>query len=369
MKLLVLAQTPPPLHGQSLMVQTLVEGLPTYGIALRHVNLALSRDAADIGRWRPGKIGWTLVGVLHAVIGRARFRCDTLYYVPAPPGKRGALYRDWIVMLFSRAFFRRTVLHWHAAGLGEWLETKATPLERVVTRALLGRADLAIVLATALRSDGDTLRARRVAVVPNGIADPDPVAPAPPASRPCRVLFLGLCSEAKGLFATIAAVIAANRREQKVELQPAFVLMVAGPFANDAEAARFHALAATHPQEIRYAGIAGAEEKKRLFEACHCLCLPTQYAAEAQPLVLLEALAHDRPIVATRWRGIPEVVSAEVGHLVDPGSGDTLGDALRAIRTHPPPPGICRARFLDHYTKQRHLATLAAALSSLDSGR
>ncbi len=41
MKLLILAQTPPPLHGQSAMVRTLVDGLPAPGVALHHVNLPL----------------------------------------------------------------------------------------------------------------------------------------------------------------------------------------------------------------------------------------------------------------------------------------------------------------------------------------
>ena len=56
MKLLVLASTPPPVHGQSVMVAAAVRGLPTDGIELEHVDLKLSRDAADIGRWQPGKL-------------------------------------------------------------------------------------------------------------------------------------------------------------------------------------------------------------------------------------------------------------------------------------------------------------------------
>ncbi len=367
MKLLILAQTPPPLHGQSVMVRTLVDGLPAQGIAVHHVNLALSRDPGDIGRWRPGKVVATLSAALRAIAARFRHGCDTLYYVPAP-GKRGALYRDWLVMLLCRPFFSKLVLHWHAAGLPEWIEHQGTLVERGITHALLGRADLAIVLAYALRADGHKLHAHRIAVVPNGIADPGPVTLAAATRTPCRVLYLGLGSEAKGLFATIEAVGEANRREHAPEAQPAFVLTVAGPLADAPTAARLHALTAAFPFTVHYAGVATAAVKRRLYEECHCLCLPTRYEAEAQPLVLMEALAYDRPIVSTRWRGVPSVVSSEVGKLVEPGSGDALADALRAIRAQPPSPGVCRARFLDHYTEERHLATVAAALRSLDSG-
>src|SRR5690606_24891485 len=56
--LLVFAHTPPPVHGQSLMVQTLVDGLPSVApqIVLHHVNPRLSRNTSDIGRWRPTKL-------------------------------------------------------------------------------------------------------------------------------------------------------------------------------------------------------------------------------------------------------------------------------------------------------------------------
>ena len=370
MKLLVLAQTPPPLHGQSLMVRTLVDGLPAQGIEVHHVNLRLSLDAADIGRWRPLKIWHTLSGAVRAVIARFRHGCDTLYYVPAPP-KRGALYRDWLVMLICRPFFPRLVLHWHAAGLGPWLDMRITRLERALSRAALARADLALVLADHLHGDGAKLFARRIVVVRNGIADPGPPPPPPPA-EPFRVLFLGLCSEQKGLFFAADAVVEANRRQPAAggDAPPAFVLTAAGPFENEAAAARFAALAAQHPAALRHAGIVSGADKEKLFAECHLVCLPSRYPAEASPLVLLEALARDRPILATRWRGIPEIVSADIGRLVSPASAETISEGLveglLALRAAPPDRGRARSRFLARYTTARHLASLAAALRTLE---
>ena len=243
MKLLVLAQTPPPLHGQSLMVRTLVDGLPAHGVALHHVNLRLSHDAADIGRWRPAKIFAVLGGSLRAVAARFRHGCDTLYYVPAP-GKRGALYRDWVVMLLCRPFFRRLVFHWHATGLGEWLASRATAPERWITQLLLGRADLSIILAEALRGDAVALHAKKISVVANGIADPLDGAepPSRPRAEPFQVLFLGLCSEEKGLFATAEAVLAANQATGRT----AFTLTGAGPFPDAETERRFNSLAAAN---------------------------------------------------------------------------------------------------------------------------
>lgn len=365
MKLLVLAQTPPPVHGQSVMVQALVHGLPRVGVPVHHVNLRLSQDSQDVGRWRIGKVFTTLGSALRTIHARFTQHCDTLYYVPAPPGKRGALYRDWALMFFCRPFFRRCVLHWHAVGLGEWLHESATGFERVITRILLGRADLAIVLGDALRSDAEQLRPRRIAVIPNGV--PAPPAPGPaPQPRPFRLLFLALCSEEKGLFAAAASVLETNRRCGSSDASPAFVLTAAGPFDRSDTADRFHRLCGEHPNVFRHAGTVTGPAKSALFADTHAFVFPTRYAAEGMPLVALEALAHDRPIIATNWRALTDVVTPDVGLLTPPGNDAALAAALLRMRDHPPPPKACRTRFLNHFTLERHLAALATALRALD---
>jgi glycosyltransferase involved in cell wall biosynthesis len=363
MKLLVLAQTPPPLHGQSLMVQTLVDGLPAHGIPVHHVNLGLSRDSADIGRWRAGKAFALLAACVRAVAARFRENCDTLYYVPAP-GKRGALWRDWTVMILCRPFFKRLVLHWHASGLDEWLATRATTPELGLTRLLLGRADLSIVLAESLRADAAALTPRRIAIVPNGIADPGEPPAVRPEARPFQVLFLGLCSEEKGLFTAASAILAANRAAHAPKAEPRFVLVAAGSFPDFATGSLFEELCRQHPAAVRYAGPVHGAEKTRLFRTSHCFCLPTRYPAEGQPLVLLEAMAHDLPVAATHWRAIRDTVPAGTDLLPPDAEPEVLAELLAKIRRNPVP-GTLRSHYLAHFTLDRHLQTLAAALTTV----
>jgi glycosyltransferase involved in cell wall biosynthesis len=364
MKLLVLAQIPPPLHGQSMMVRTLVEGLPAQGIPVHHVNLSLSRSAADIGRWRLGKVAALIDACLHTVATRLRHGCDTLYYVPAP-GKRSALYRDWLVMLLCRPFFKRLVLHWHGAGLGEWLRVRATAPERKLTHFLLGGADLSIVLSPSLGADAEALGAKSVAVVANGIDDPCPdFTGRRRADRECSVLFVGLCSEEKGLFAAAEAVLAANRLTS--DSKSRFTLTAAGPFPDPKTARRFHDLCTRHP-ELRYAGPVHDAEKRALFQASHLFCLPTRYGPEGQPLVLLDAIAYDLPIVATRWRGIPCMLPPQAV-LIEPGDAVALTNALIRLQGIPPDDGHFRQHFLAQFTSARHLQALVSALHAFQLG-
>ncbi|HEX7652068.1 MAG TPA: hypothetical protein VF607_01095, partial [Verrucomicrobiae bacterium] len=116
MKLLVFAHTPPPHHGQSYMVQLMLEGFggdtrrgaapaPAYGIECYHVNARFSRGLEDIGEFQGAKLLLIFWFCLQAIWLRHRYGVDNLYYVPAP-GKRVALYRDWLVMFICRPFFK-----------------------------------------------------------------------------------------------------------------------------------------------------------------------------------------------------------------------------------------------------------------------
>jgi len=364
MKLLVLAQTPPPVHGQSVMVQALVEGLPPLGIPVHHVNLGLSRDAADIGRWRMGKVFALGSAIGRAIAARFRHDCDTLYYVPAP-GKRGALYRDWLVMLLCRPFFRRLVLHWHAAGLAEWLTQHGTGLERAVTRRLLGGADLAIVLGESLRPDALALHAKRIAVVRNGIVDPCPGFVRVPrsASAGLNVIFVGLCSREKGVFSAAQGILDANRR--RASGQPLVCLTAAGDFADADCAHRFQEIAAQSAGAVRHAGFVSGERKEALFAQADALVFPTRYPYETQGLVVAEALAFDLPVITTRWRAVHEGLPTRHVHFVEADAPGQIADALDAIGAAAPPNGALRAHFLAHFTREQHLAELKRTLQSL----
>ena len=343
------------------MVQTLVEGLPKIApdIEVHHVNLSLSDSAADIGRWQPGKLWSAWLAARRAIAVARRHDCDTLYYVPAP-GKRIALWRDIFILSQVRPIVPKLVLHWHASGLGQWLETSATALERRLAHAVLDRADLSIVLAPSLQTDADRFRPQSVAIVPNGIADP--LAKGPTLTRPAptadriNVLFVGLGNAAKGLFTTLEAIAAG----------PASLhLTFAGNFESPADATRFRELAAPLGDRVRHLGFVSGSAKTQLFRDSHVLAFPTHYAHEAFPLVLLEALGADLPIVTTRWRAIPELLPKNYPYFVDPFAPNSLAATLVNAATTPEATPPLRAHFLGHFTQTHFLQSCARKLRDL----
>jgi glycosyltransferase involved in cell wall biosynthesis len=411
MKLLVFAHTPPPHHGQSYMVRLMLDGFggdqrrrPAssgaagngLGITCYHVNARVSKELEDIGDFRLSKLFLLFAYCVQAIWCRFRYGVRTLYYIPAP-GKHSALYRDWMVMFLCRPFYKRIILHWHAAGLAKWLETSTQFRSRAFTYNRLKDVDLSIVLSRYNRADAEKLFPQRIRVVSNGIPDPCPafereILPrrrarqaarkkiaagveldaadhANAGSRPevFQVLYLAHCTREKGLFDCISGVLKANEKlaaAGKFRLE----LRIAGNFVTDAERDEFNRIAALPEcvNCIHYFGfISGAEKDKALREA-DLFCFPTYYQNENQPVNLIEAMAYGLPIITTRWRSLPELLPAGNLGLVDICAPEQIADALVASLTAEASE-LIRELFLRHFTLEQYLAGLAAAFESIES--
>ncbi|MGA3163609.1 MAG: glycosyltransferase [Verrucomicrobiota bacterium] len=412
MKLLVFANVPPPHHGQSYMVQLMLNGFggdhrwgrrkttveppSRFGIECYHVDARLSRDSKDIGKFRGGKIFLIFWYCLQAIWCRFRYGVDNFYYVPAP-GKRVALYRDWLVMLFCRPFFKNVILHWHAAGLAEWLETSVQIRSRTVTYRLFKPVNLSIVLSRFNFADAEKLLSRRICVVNNGIPDPCPdfatsvqprrrarfaahgkllanerldaqeTAAAGGDPQIIKVLFLAHCSHDKGLFATVEGVMTANRQLAARGSVVRMKLTIAGNFVTARERVEFDRLvqAREYAETVEYLGFVSGAEKRRILSEADLFCFPTCYFGENQPVNFIEAMAFGLPIVTTRWRSLPEMLPQDYPGFVDPKSPGQIADALQRLAGMDLAESL-REMFVRCFTLEHHLANLAEAIHSVE---
>jgi glycosyltransferase involved in cell wall biosynthesis len=392
MKVVVFAHTPPPFHGQSYMVKLMLDGLQTDRKALQiyHVDAKLSDSTEAIGRFKWAKLFLLLKYCFKAWWYRLAGQADTLYYIPAP-GKRPALYRDWIVMSFCRPIFKKLIFHWHAVGLGEWLEQKAKPWEKWVTHRLLDRATLSIVLSEFASNDAMRLSPRKIDILPNGIPDPCPDFDGSVLSERQRrfreraegnqttftVLFIGACSAAKVLFATLDAVALINQRFGARSAPVLIRLIVAGEFVSAEDQRRFKkrikqpdlnqrtdAHGSVSEGLIRHAGFVEGAAKNALFREADCLCFPTRYAAEGQPVTIIEAFAFGLPVVATRWRGIPELVAGAESRIVGDQDPETIANALQEL-IDTGDSTRNRSVFLERYCLDKYLEGLRKAFATI----
>lgn len=405
MKLLVFAHIPPPHHGQSYMVQLMLEGFggdrkrrsaqkgaepgDMHDIQCYHVDARVSHNMEDLGGIRPGKILSLVRYCCSALLCRFRYGIETLYYVPGP-AKRSSLLRDWMVMALVRPFFQKIVLHWHAFGLGHWAVATSEAcagsaslpspvlfgrwdgIARKITKVLFRNCDLSIVLTEYNRTDAEFLAPRKTVVVPNGLPDPCPAFHSevlPVRQRrylqrgkdretATTFLFLGHCIESKGLH-DAARMVARFRQARSAPLR----FVVAGTFPGEPEKVCFQKLLADLgiSDRTEFCGFVAAPEKARLLAEADVLLFPTRYPGETFGLVILEAFAFGLPVLVTRWRGLPSLLPGNSENCIAPGDVEA-GSVLLSKLSLGGDFELLRERFVQCYSLDAHLRRLAAAI-------
>lgn len=173
-------------------------------------------------------------------------------------------------------------------------------------------------------------------VIPNGIpvADFQPVAGARQAVRAelgvpegrFVLLSAGRLNEQKDPLRLVAAM--ADPRLSSLDLE----LWMAGQGElGPAVAERIEALGLG--PRVRMLGVRG--DIPRLMAAADAFVLASAY--EGNPLVVMEAMAAGLPVLSTAVGCVPELVTAETGLLVPPGSTEALAEAILRLVVSPTP--------------------------------
>lgn len=133
-----------------------------------------------------------------------------------------------------------------------------------------------------------------------------------------RLLYLGRLDRIKGVDVLCAAF------EQAVGARPALQLDVAGSgVLLDSLRQRY-----AHLPQLVFHGHVQGDRKRELLAAADALVVPT-VGQEVFGIVIVEAFAHGKPVIATATGGIPEVVrEGETGFLVEPGRVECLVDRM-----------------------------------------
>jgi colanic acid/amylovoran biosynthesis glycosyltransferase len=139
------------------------------------------------------------------------------------------------------------------------------------------------------------------------------------APRLCTVARL---SEAKGIPILIEAAAALHREKIPFELH----IVGEGPLRPLLEQRLIDLNLTDH---VFLKGALSSEDVRSELLAARAMVLPS--FAEGLPVVIMEALALERPVVTTRITGIPELVDDECGWLIPAGRVDILVAAMKQV--------------------------------------
>ena len=336
LKVLVVGQTPPPFHGQAIMIERLLKG-EFARVELHHVRMAFSDSIGEVGRFRFAKVLHLASVILQITWQRIAHGATVLYYPPAG-ANRVPVYRDIIILCCTRWLFRRTVFHIHATGVSQ-LYPKLSPFIRFLFRRALFHPDAVIRIAATGPNDAELLAPKFNYVIPNGIDDDAgrfrSIVSRPTtgdANSPLRILFVGFLRESKGVLDLVEAC--GQLKQRGVPFRLAVMGQFQSPEFETLLKARIEQLQLFN--QIEFLGLLTGDAKWQAYAQADVLCFPTFYESETFPTVLLEAMSFGLPTVATRWRGTPEIVDDGVtGYLVEPRDCVAVADRLAELQSSP----------------------------------
>lgn len=299
-KILIVGQTPPPYGGQAVMIQHLLNH-EYEGVKLFHVRMAFSRGMRDMGKFQFYKF-FHLICIISKIYYYRIFKGVKILYYP-PSGPTSAAFRDIAILFPTRWMFSKTIFHFHASGLSTHIGKHGYFFDFLFKRCFF-RPDIAIRLSQSCPDEGLYIMAQKNVIIPNGMPDEAEHPNAIGDNNRLRLIFMGLLERSKGEFDLLEAVNILVHEGLDIHLQ------VAGEFKSPEYREEYlHYIKENQLDEnVEYWGIIRDEKKKSFFRNADVFCFPSYFHSESFPLVLIEAMSYGLPIIATNWRGIPDMV-------------------------------------------------------------
>lgn len=204
-----------------------------------------------------------------------------------------------------------------------------------LTKKLISGADQLLSVSNALKKTANTIEKpkREIRVVYNG-CDSDTFVFRKEYRTQIRnelgisekdkvLIFIGSLSKEKGILELMAAFTKVNSTKANLHL----VIIGNGP-----EQLRIQNIVASHNIEtkVHIIGCRPHDEIPKYLSSADIFALPSH--TEGLPNVVLEAMACELPVIATRVGGIPEVVEeGRSGILIDKKNVDSLKDAIESL--------------------------------------
>ena len=351
---LLVGQTPPPYHGQAVVTAMLFEH-DWADLKVERLRMSYSDTIDAVGKAGIGKIIHLLALILKTWWIVLNNRPRILYYLPAS-ANRVPVIRDIIYLGLVRWLFPKTVFHYHAGGLPEYLES-AGVLGKI-GNIVYSKADLSVEICRTEHSPGRIFNARNTVYVPNGL-DVELVPRSRPDEAELQVLFLGALNEGKGVLDVIKAtrIVLDKGCRYHVKLIGAW----ASPeFKKEAEA-----LVASEglDEVIEFPGVMKGADKWQAYADADLFIFPSHYQSENFPLVIIEAMAFGLPVVSTIWRGIPQLIGESgAAILADVNAPDQYADALQEMIQNPDKRQqmgkAARKHYENHYTRDKFVGAM-----------
>jgi len=341
-RILAVIHMPPPVHGTTMMNSYFADSrLLKESFNIRIIPIRFVKVVSQSGRFAFGKLvltGRLLLAILKELIF---FRPALVYMTPAPTG--WAFYRDLLLAGIIKLFPSRLILHLHGQGIQA---ASRTAWKKALYKRFFSGVDV-ICVSERLFFDIQDVFPGTPYAVPNALPEregPQVERNCQKGTRPPQILYLSNLTEGKGLIEFLDA-LQILKETRKIE----FCACIAGS-PNDITKEQLENGLKQRDLAgcVEYVGPQYGDDKHRRFAQADLFVFPTKI--DVFGMVLLEAMQHALPVVASRMAAIPDVVQdGETGFLVDPGNVQDLAEKMACLAVDPVLRECMGQRGFEHY--------------------
>lgn len=231
-------------------------------------------------------------------------------------------YRKSLFIKAAKRAGKKIVIHQHGGDFETFYEKEQNDRGRAKIRQVLGMGDVFLVLSPALEQFfKEILEPSKVILFPNAVPVPSDIEK---EYGKQKILFLGRLCKEKGLRELFSVLPQLHGQFPQMHV-------LLGGIWEDEELLEE---AAKMKEYVTDLGWLQGEAKKDYLRTSDLFVFPTYF--EGQPVSVLEAMAYQCGIVATRVGGIPQMIEqGQTGLLIEPKDPEELKSALGKLLSDP----------------------------------
>ena len=349
-RILFLTQLPPPVHGSAVISKIIVESKAiTESFHPKLIALHFAKSMRDLGSLTFGKIIKMFQVALQINRTIRTFRPHVVYFTISPKGF--SFYRDVFYVAILKLYRSSIVFHLHVKGLDEESEKSFIKLHLF---KYVFRNTYVITLSKYLVSELTFFYSGTAFIINNGIYEvPESrqVLRSKKSQDQIQLLYLSNLMRAKGIFVFLEAILWLSRMCSNFTVR-----IIVSPADVTIEELQLYIRENQLGDIIVLDMAVYGKEKHDAFREADIFIHPT--LNDAFPLVILEAMQFQLPVISTYEGAIPDIVAHGItGYLVPKNNAIALGEkVLHLIQNGDERLAMGtagRQRFLKHYTTDR----------------
>lgn len=295
---------PPPVHGAAMVGKNIMNSEKINSeFGCQYINLTAASSLEDVGRYRIGK-GARIIRLYANVMKTLKtFNPDLVYVTPNARGK--AFFKEYLIVEAIKREGFKVIVHYHNKGVST---KQDDPLYDALYRSFFKDLKVILLSEKLIPDIRKYVNPEDIFICPNGIEG----YPVPSRCKEPDLLFLSNMLISKGVITLLDALAILSQRGEKFHCD--FV----GGETSEIDARIFSIETARRNLQnfVTYHGRQVGAAKEEFWQNASIFVFPSFYENECFPLVLLEAMQHSLPCIATDEGAMADIVEDGVTGLI-----------------------------------------------------